>query len=223
MDHLVSKATQAAMKRAKYLETSEVSHDHLLIGILQTISRFNIVKIGSITIDLADFGNASVYADTETSPKTDQIKVAYSSSANAILDKAAYIARIDQSKHIEIVHILVAYANQENGLMAKLKKRYNFTDRQWRVALSAWQPALEAPLGKDSKATESHKTARDLDGKQFFSPDEAAEYLGLHVQTIRGYIRTGKLPALRLAGERALRIEKSALLNLLEPFNPEEK
>ena len=58
--------------------------------------------------------------------------------------------------------------------------------------------------------------------KQFFSPDGAAEFLGVHTQTVRGYIRTGKLSALRLAGERALRIQRSDLLALLEPYNPEE-
>jgi excisionase family DNA binding protein len=62
----------------------------------------------------------------------------------------------------------------------------------------------------------------DVSEKQFFSPDEAAEFLGVHVQTIRGYIRLGKLPALRLAGERALRIKRKDLLALLEPFKPEE-
>ena len=61
----------------------------------------------------------------------------------------------------------------------------------------------------------------DNEEKKYFSPDEAADFLGLHVQTIRGYIRTGKLPALRLAGERALRIKREELLNLLEPFEPE--
>jgi len=62
----------------------------------------------------------------------------------------------------------------------------------------------------------------EFNEKQFFSPDEAAEFLGVHTQTVRGYIRTGKLPALRLAGERALRIQREDLLALLEPYKPEE-
>ena len=58
--------------------------------------------------------------------------------------------------------------------------------------------------------------------KQFFSPDESAEFLGVHVQTVRGYIRAGKLPAMRLAGERALRIKRDDLLALLEPYKPDD-
>ena len=57
---------------------------------------------------------------------------------------------------------------------------------------------------------------------QFFSPNEVADFLGVHAQTIRGYIRTGKLSALRLAGERALRIKREDLIALLELFKPEE-
>ena len=58
--------------------------------------------------------------------------------------------------------------------------------------------------------------------KQFFSPDESAEFLVVHVQTVRGYIRAGKLPAMRLAGERALRIKRDDLLALLEPYKPDD-
>jgi excisionase family DNA binding protein len=74
-----------------------------------------------------------------------------------------------------------------------------------------------------SKIGAENKSTMEFKEKQFFSPDEAAEFLDIHTQTIRGYIRTGKLPALRLAGERALRIQREDLLALLEPYEPEEK
>jgi excisionase family DNA binding protein len=47
--------------------------------------------------------------------------------------------------------------------------------------------------------------------------DQAAEFLGVHHQTLRGYIKTGKLPAYRLAGEKVLRIKRDDLMALLEP------
>ncbi len=50
------------------------------------------------------------------------------------------------------------------------------------------------------------------------SVDAAATALGVHTQTIRGYIRTGKLPAYRIAGERAIRILGTDLYGLLEPL-----
>ena len=106
--------------------------------------------------------------------------------------------------------------------MAQLKEKYGFSGRDWRVALSGWQSFSSEKTAMDSKIAIGAKSMADVSEKQFFSPDEAAEFLGVHVQTIRGYIRMGKLPALRLAGERALRIKREDLLALLEPFKPEE-
>ena len=58
---------------------------------------------------------------------------------------------------------------------------------------------------------------KEHDGRAM-SVDEAAEALGVHQQTIRGYIRTGKLAAFRIAGERAIRVYASDLYGLLEPL-----
>jgi excisionase family DNA binding protein len=56
-------------------------------------------------------------------------------------------------------------------------------------------------------------------GQAFFTVDQAAQFLGIHHQTLRGYIRSGKLPAYRLAGEKVLRIKREDLMALLEPVS----
>ncbi len=58
--------------------------------------------------------------------------------------------------------------------------------------------------------------------EKLYSPEEAAAYLGVHVQTVRGWIRSGRLRASRLTGQRALRIRASDMLSVLEPVEPEE-
>src|SRR5690606_7338558 len=40
--------------------------------------------------------------------------------------------------------------------------------------------------------------------ERLYSPEDAAEYLGVHVQTVRAWVRSGRLRAARLAGKRAL-------------------
>ena len=55
-----------------------------------------------------------------------------------------------------------------------------------------------------------------------YSPEAAAEYLGVHVQTVRTWIRSGRLRASRLAGQRALRIKASDLASVLEAVEPEQ-
>ena len=222
MENLVLKATKAAIRHAKYHKSPRVNKDDLLVGILQVISRFDIAQIGQLTIDLEDFEGISGDGFKDEPGNINNQKVAYSASANALFDKAAYIARKDNSPKVEIVHLLVAFADVNGGLMAQLKEKYGFSGREWRVALSEWQFFSSKKTGTDSTIAIGTKSMIDLSEKQFFSPDEAAEFLGVHVQTIRGYIRTGKLPALRLAGERALRIKREDLLALLEPYEPEE-
>lgn len=58
--------------------------------------------------------------------------------------------------------------------------------------------------------------------ERLYSPEEAADYLGVHVQTVRAWIRSGRLRASRLAGQRALRIRASDLDSVLEPVDPTE-
>ena len=58
--------------------------------------------------------------------------------------------------------------------------------------------------------------------EKLYSPEEASEYLGVHVQTVRSWIRAGRLKAIRLTGQRVLRIRASELDSVLEPVDPAE-
>jgi excisionase family DNA binding protein len=223
MEDPVSIAISFAIKRAKSQKSSEVTGDDLLMGLFQAIARFDIVQIGPLTIDLEELGEAPREASQVKTGKAPKHKVSYSSDAVAVFEKAAHIARKDNSPKIELVHVLVAFAYVDNGLMASLKAKYGFSSMEWRSALSKWQPPLLEKRHAGAEMGAGKKMSRDLSQKPFLSPDEAAEFLDVHTQTIRGYIRTGKLPALRLAGERALRIQRDDLLALLEPYTPEEK
>jgi excisionase family DNA binding protein len=55
---------------------------------------------------------------------------------------------------------------------------------------------------------------------KLYSTEEAAEYLGVHIQTVRAWIRSGKLPASRLAGQKSIRIREPDLEAVLEPIDP---
>lgn len=56
------------------------------------------------------------------------------------------------------------------------------------------------------------------DYKDFYSPEEVAELLGLHVRTVRRYIREGKLNAVRIG--KQYRITAQDLNNLTGSQNP---
>lgn len=221
MEDTVSKATKAAIRHAKCRKSRKVNTDDILMGIFQVISRFDIIHVGHLTFDLQDFIEFPIDCFIHDLEDPGNQKVSYSSSVNDLFEKAADIARKDNSPKVKLIHILVAFTDDDNGLMGQLKSKYGFSGGDWRIALSNWQPYSPATAGADSKDPADRISGMDIEKKLFFSPDEAADFLSVHVQTIRGYIRMGKLPAMRLAGERALRIKQEDLLALLEPFNPD--
>lgn len=203
------RATRLALARAKRNGSGEVTPDDLLAGVLHATARFGIVILGPLTIDLERFGEEPLEESDATGPK-----VAYSDEAVERFDRAAVAARTDGSSGIEPVHMLAAFAERDDGLMGRLKRAYEFDAAGWRAALARWDAGRVASRnGSDG--------SRPGAVRELLSPDEAADFLGVHTQTVRGYIRSGKLPAHRIAGERAIRIRRRDLLDLLEPYDPE--
>jgi excisionase family DNA binding protein len=194
-----------AITLAKQRGRAEVGAEELLLGALQAAGRFGVAEVGDAVIDLAEFG-----VEWETLPAKSLAKVGYSGEVVGLLDRAAAIARADAAEAIGVEHVLAAFANRDEGLMGELKVRHGFTSVSWRAALGRL-PREPRTVGKPEARGE--RAQRD-----YLTPEEAAETLGVHVQTLRGYVRSGKLPALRLAGERALRIRRSDLETVLEPL-----
>jgi len=96
--------------------------------------------------------------------------------------------------------------------MGELKRKHEITSAGWRAAVA--QLGGQPPDRKE----EDRGVAAIRD---YLTPKEAARALAIHVQTLRAYVRSGKLPALRLAGERAIRIRRADLDKVLEPLVPQ--
>ena len=207
----IDDASAYAIARAKTRGDGEVMPDDLIAACLRAIARFGVVEIGGLLIDLEALG-----IDWLREPEKSQAKVSYSDGFVRLLDLAALIAKPDGAERVQIEHVLAAFAHaftkNEDGIMGKLK-RTGVTSPALRAAAARIrrrenesQPAGPAPIAQ---------------GREYLSPEEAAAELGVHVQTLRGYIRSGKLPAARLAGERAIRVRRQDLYKLLEPFQAE--
>jgi excisionase family DNA binding protein len=196
-----------AIAAAKRRGIQEVGPDELLLGGLQAISQFGVARIGPWSIDLEALG-----ADWMTGPEA-RTKLAYSEDAVVVFDRAARIARADGSGRMELPHLLAAFAAEDTGLMGELKRAHGITSATWRAAVGELNGA------RDAAKTEA---AQPGVGRDFLTPEEAAEALGLHVQTMRAYVRSGRVPAYRVAGERAIRIRRTDLEKVLEPLVPED-
>jgi len=202
-------AASFAIFAAKQQGAEEVAPDHILLGCLRAISRFGIATLGPWNLDLESLG-----VDWVRQPEGPRPKVAYAQAAVDLLDRAARIARSSGGNGVGIQHLLAAFAGEEAGLMGQLKRTFGMTSATWRAAVAQLAPAEPNGAAEPVEA----KPARE-----FLTPEEAAEAVGVHVQTMRGYIRSGRLPAFRLAGERALRIRRADLEKVLDPLNGDKK
>jgi excisionase family DNA binding protein len=204
-------ATSFAIFAAKQRGADEVTPDHILLGCLRAISRFGIATLGPWSLDLETLG-----VDWIRQPDGPRPKVAYSQEAVDLFDRAARIAKSSGDTGVSVNHLLAAFAAEEGGLMGELKRAHGIASASWRAAV--------ARIGAGESNGSKLPTGSEKDGaREYLTPEEAAEALGIHVQTMRAYIRSGRLPAFRLAGERAIRILRTDLEKVLEPLGGEKK
>lgn len=214
----LDRACSFAIAHAREHGSAEADAGDLLTGALRAISRFGIAQIGSYVIDLEE-----LKIDWSRPLQRGTGKVAWSDDAVAVFDCAARIARSDRQNPdrptaaatVDIAHLLAAIFIIGGNLMTELQQRYGITSAGWRTALAA----RPSDSDRETRVTDRASTQPE---QSYLSPEEVAQALGIHVQTVRGYIRSGKLTALRVAGDRTIRIRKSDIESLLEPFHPED-
>ncbi len=200
-------AASFAISQAKRRGLAEVGSDELLLGCLQTISLYGITQLGPWTFDLEALG-----VDWLERPARGT-RVDYSQAVVDLFDLAARISAASAAGGaIQVDHLLAAFAGESGGLMGELKRTHGITGAAWRAAVAqlwATVPSAAAAMPPEGGASD------------YLTPEEAAAALNIHVQTLRAYVRSGKLPALRLAGERAIRIRRQDLETVLEPLVPQ--
>ena len=211
----IEDAAAFSIARAKARNREEISADDLLVGCLQAISQFGIVQLGAWTLDLEDLG-----VDWLQQPERGGTKVAYSQEVVALFDQAARIAKADGAAAIGVDHLLVAFSGASSALMVELRRTHGITSTGWRAAVARLGPEPKGTTPRGATETKEEES-RAAEVRDYLTPEEAADVLGIHVQTLRGYVRSGKLQALRLAGERAIRIRRADLETVLEPFVPQ--
>lgn len=221
----MARAARRAIARAKGRGDEEVTPDDLLVGALAEVSRFGIAWIGDWALEVSELQDGAAPpprdAPEEPSPAT-----VYTPATVDLLEQAGTVARDDGTDRIGLVHLLVAFTEVECDLLAELGERYGFSSVEWRAALARGEVGVPPHLSADGAGGRDREAPTQSD---ILSVDESAELLNVHSQTVRNYVRNGKLPAYRLAGERYIRILRRDLLSLLErvrteaPEDTEEK
>ena len=212
-------ATTHAIERARAQGRGEVEPDDLLIGFLLAVSRFGVARIGSLTVDLVALG-----LRFDLDRPDPGVKPRYSLRAAGAFDRAARVARSDGAARVLPIHFLAVLGEPGVPTFDRLAANHGLDYALWRAALASCAlpdgASLDAEREAGRRADTAGRTPAAAEDAGIVSPEEAARLLGMHIQTVRGYIRDGKLPAFRIAGERAIRIRRDDVFALLEERAP---
>jgi excisionase family DNA binding protein len=197
---LLSQLQLETTRIARDLGSSEATLDMFFLAYLEVTSRFGFFSFGPVTID-ARLIEDIVYGSAVRTVTTPTERPGYSDDLVRFFGRLSQEAARSGRRRIDELTLLLAFMRTTEGLPGR----------------------VFGELGVRAEDVETFAQRRgaavDRPRERLYSPEEAAEYLGVHVKTVRGWIRSGRLPASRLAGQRALRIRASDLDRVLEPVD----
>lgn len=196
-DQFLAAMQREASAEALRLGSPYVTVDIFFAAFLRHFARFGYFTFGPITLDVRLISDIV----DSTAERTGAQAHVYSDDFvhfSAVLSEEV---RRSGHSHLDELHMLLAFMRCNEGLPARVFSELGVTPAQVE-AYARSAPRRAAPA------------------ERLYSPEEAADYLGVHVQTVRAWIRSGKLRASRLTGQRALRIAASDLQSVLEPVEP---
>lgn len=181
----------------------DVTLDVAFLAYLKKMARFGFFMFGPITIDvrlIEDLVERTTVRQADPSLGDPIYADDYVRFSEVLMDEV----RKSKRGRIDDLHMLLAFMRAGEGLPARVFGELGVTAEQVEsLARNGGRPGTAAR-------------------PRLYSPEEAAAYLGVHVQTVRSWIRSGRLPASRLAGQRALRIRAADLESVLEPVDAQD-
>lgn len=200
---LLSQVQLETTRIARDLGSDEATLDMFFLAYLNTTSRFGFFSYGPVTIDvrlIEDIVYGSAKGGTSATDRPQ-----YGDDLVKFFGRLSQEAARSGRRRIDDLALLLTLMRTEEGLPGRV-----FGELGVRPE--------DIETFSQRKTTEAVGTREPL-----YSPEDAAEYLGVHVKTVRGWIKSGRLPASRLAGQRALRIRASDLERVLEPVDPRDE
>jgi excisionase family DNA binding protein len=178
--------------------SAEATLDLLFLSYLLHTSRFGYFTYGPVTIDVRLIEDLVARTVTRSGPQS--TPVGYSEDCLRFFRTLSEEVERSGRRRVDELHLLVAFMRVNDGIPGR----------------------VFAELGVRPEEVLRYVPERADTERRLYTPEEAAEYLGVHVKTVRNWIRSGRLPASRLAGQRALRIRSADLERILEPVDPAE-
>jgi excisionase family DNA binding protein len=196
-DQFIESMGLESAREAERLGSASVTVDLQFLIFLRRFSRFGFFQFGPVAIDtrlIEDMVERTIARDGDGSPAE--------IGDDLVRFSRLLIGEVQRSgrKRIDELTYLLTFMRWNEGIVGRVFGELGVSPEQVE--------RFAAQRGTASSEPE-----------RLYSPEEAAEYLGVHVQTVRSWIRSGRLRASRLAGQRALRIRASDLTSVLEPLD----
>ena len=184
------------------LNASSLNIDVLFASYLRHMSRFGFFQFGPISIDV-NLVEDIVERTVSRRLPGDTTPIAIGDDVVRFSQKLMEEVRRGGRRRIDELHYLLAFMKIGEGVPQR----------------------VFGELGVSAAQVEDFARSRSeppASRERLYSPEEVAGYLNVHVQTVRTWIRSGRLRASRLAGQRSLRIRESDLQSVLEPLDPSD-
>jgi excisionase family DNA binding protein len=203
-DNLVTELGRQVAQEVDDLGAASATLDIYFLAYLRRMARFGYFTFGPIHIDVGIIEDI-VRRTTPLAPPGTHGSHGWSSEFDFVDYSRRLMAEVQRSgrRRIDELHFLLTFMRIDKGLPKRVFGELGVSPEE-----------VEDFAKRGSFASQSLE--------KLYSPEEAAEYLNIHVQTVRAWIRSGRLKARRLAGQRALRITASDLQSVLEPVLPDE-
>lgn len=186
---------------------TSVTADHLMLGVLRAADPSGATVMNGLGIGEADIERGAAQPGARSRSR-------WGPELQPIIRSAAEEAWQLGSRLTRSAHVLLGIAASGQGTLARLLASRGVS---LDVLRGRAREAIAASPAPTASRTEPSPEVSSTAARELFTVDQAAEFLGVHHQTLRGYIKNGKLSAYRLAGEKVLRIKREDLMGLLEP------
>lgn len=196
-----ARLSRSVHAQALEMDAAVITVDIWFLAFLRMVSRFGYFTFGPVSIDVTLIEDIV----ESTTPRGRDNGSAYPPMGDDAVRFSQHLMaemRASGRRRVDELHVLLALMKVKEGLPGRVFSELGVTPEQ----------VEEYARNQD----------RDVTLEKLYTPEEAAEYLNVHVQTVRTWIRSGRLRARRLAGQRALRITASDLQSVLEPLEPGE-
>ena len=174
--------------------SSEQRVNMLFLGFLRATSRFGIFQFGPLTIHLDPVERRVVRSLERPHGNDFEGTTRWMELIHAERQRRGSLA-------LDELHVLLAFMKVGVGVPAEVFGELAVTPEEVEAYAATPDQSREVDLVEP-----------------LYSPEEAAAYLKVHVQTVREWIRSGRLPAYRLAGQKSFRIAARDLKTVLQPY-----